>query len=64
MHHMVFDNDQQVKAIPGMLQEVQPFMRQIMHQIEELFDVQQGSTRYRNDNEPHLVKYTGTARRL
>jgi len=43
-----------------MLEIVNPFMQQVMEDMHQLFDgCLQGTTRYRNDNEPHLVKYTG-----
>jgi hypothetical protein len=38
------------------------FFAQIMSSMEEYFPkCVHGSTRYRNDNEPHLVKYVGEA---
>jgi hypothetical protein len=49
-----------VKAIPHMLDLVHPFMKQLMDDMHLYYPrVKPGTCRYRNDNEPHLVKYTG-----
>ena len=43
-----------------MLEIVHPFIQQLMDDMHLLYPgCIKGSTRYRNDNEPHLVKYTG-----
>jgi hypothetical protein len=34
-----------------------PYMERIMELAEDLFGCIPGSIRYRNENEPHLVKY-------
>ena len=54
--------DLHCKAVPGMLELVHPFFEQLMGDMHELFpgDCKPATTRYRNDNEPHLVKYMGS----
>ena len=50
----------QVKAIPEMLSILDPLFKQSMDEMPQLYeDCKPGSVKYRNDNEPHLVKYTG-----
>ena len=50
----------QVKAIPTMLGTLDPFFKQAMAEMPKLYEeCKAGSVKYRNDNEPHLVKYTG-----
>jgi hypothetical protein len=52
--------DLHVKAVPTMLGLIDPFLQQIMEDMPRLYEQSKpGSARYRNDNEPHLVKYTG-----
>ena len=43
-----------------MLSILDPLFKQSMDEMPQLYeDCKPGSVKYRNDNEPHLVKYTG-----
>ena len=53
----------QVKAIPKMKVLLDPVVEHIKAVVERLFNCEAGSVSCKNDNEPHLVKYTGDQHR-